>query len=185
MSQLQKEEAKKRINKLKEEINYHRYLYHVLDTQEISDAALDSLKHELYSLEQTWLDLITADSPTQRVGGKPLSKFVKVKHEVPMLSIEDVFSFEEMQDWLTRIQKLIPRDTLDFFAEIKMDGLAISLIYENGLLVEGSTRGDGKIGENITQNLKTIEAIPLQLHLPSQKQIADFLQKNKKSGWQD
>jgi len=171
------EEAKKRIAKLREEINYHRYLYHVLDRQEISDAALDSLKHELYTLEQQYPDLITPDSPTQRVGGEPLAKFKKVVHQVPMLSIEDVFSLEEMKDWQQRIAKLVPRADFDFFTEIKMDGLAISLVYEDGVLVEGSTRGDGKIGEDVTQNLKTIEAIPLKLHQPEEKLLGEFLHK--------
>ncbi|MCX6744742.1 MAG: NAD-dependent DNA ligase LigA [Candidatus Parcubacteria bacterium] len=173
---MDKQEAKKRIIKLREEINHHRYLYHVLDKQEISDAALDSLKHELYQLEQQYPDLITPDSPTQRVGGKALGKFKKVKHEVPMLSIEDVFSFEELQDWQTRIHKLAGTH-YEYYAEIKMDGLAVSMIYEDGLLVEGSTRGDGEIGEDITHNLKTIEAIPLALHQPTEKQIQDFFSK--------
>ncbi|MBD3359793.1 MAG: NAD-dependent DNA ligase LigA [Candidatus Buchananbacteria bacterium] len=158
-----KEQAKKRIEKLKKEINHHRYLYHVLDTQEISDAALDSLKHELYELEQQYPEFITPDSPTQRVGGKPLPKFTKVKHEVPMLSIEDVFSFEELEDWQKRIQRLLPKAEFDYFAEIKMDGLAITLIYQDGLLTTAATRGDGKTGEDVTQNIKTIEAIPLKL----------------------
>jgi len=94
-----KKEAKQRIEKLKKVINYHRYLYHVLDKQEISDAALDSLKHELYLLEQKYPEFITPDSPTQRVGGKPLEKFEKVKHKIPMLSIEDIFTEEELRDW--------------------------------------------------------------------------------------
>jgi DNA ligase (NAD+) len=169
-----KDVAQKRILKLRNEINHHRYLYHVLDTQEISDAALDSLKHELYQLEQQFPDLITPDSPTQRVGGKALSKFKKVRHEVPMLSIEDVFSFAELEDWQTRISKLVA-EPLDYYAEIKMDGLAVSLVYEDGILIEGSTRGDGLTGEDITQNLKTIEAIPLRLHQPDDKQIHNFL----------
>ncbi|MCX6742783.1 MAG: NAD-dependent DNA ligase LigA, partial [Candidatus Parcubacteria bacterium] len=173
---MNKEEAKKRIAKLREEINYHHYLYHVLDKQEISDAALDSLKHELYQLEQQFPDLITPDSPTQRVGGKALDKFKKVKHEVPMLSIEDVFSFEELQNWQTRVKKLAGMH-YDYYAEIKMDGLAVSLVYENGILVEGSTRGDGEIGEDITHNLKTIDAVPLKLHEPNDKQIQEFLSK--------
>jgi DNA ligase (NAD+) len=158
-----KEQAKKRIEKLKKEINHHRYLYHVLDTQEISDAALDSLKHELYELEQKYPEFITPDSPTQRVGGKPLDKFNKIKHQVPMLSIEDVFNFEELQDWQKRIKRLVPKAEFDYFAEVKMDGLAITLIYQDGLLTTAATRGDGKTGEDVTQNIKTIEAIPLKL----------------------
>ncbi len=162
---MDKPQAKQRIEKLKKEINHHRYLYHVLDTQEISDAALDSLKHELYKLEQEYPEFITPDSPTQRVGGKPLDKFEKVRHKVPMLSIEDVFSEEELKDWQERIQKLVPHERFDYFAELKIDGFAISLVYKNGVFVEGSTRGDGIIGENVTQNLKTIESIPLKLEV--------------------
>jgi DNA ligase (NAD+) len=170
-------QAEERIKKLREEINYHRYLYHVLDRQEISDAALDSLKHELYQLEQQFPDLITPDSPTQRVGGKALEKFERVRHEVPMLSIEDVFSFDELEEWQERIIKMVPHAKLDYYAEIKMDGLAVSIVYQEGILVKGSTRGDGIIGEDITQNLKTIEAIPLRLYKPSDREIKEFLHK--------
>ncbi|MBI5732075.1 MAG: NAD-dependent DNA ligase LigA [Candidatus Magasanikbacteria bacterium] len=170
-------EAEKRLTKLKKEIEYHRYLYHVLDKQEISDAAHDSLKHELFKLEQEFPDLITPDSPTQRVGGQPLPEFKKVKHAVPMLSLEDVFSPEELNDWLERNRKLLPLAKFDFYAEIKMDGLAVSLLYENGVLKVGSTRGDGAVGENVTQNLKTIEAIPLKLREPTEKEVQTFLAK--------
>ncbi len=176
---MNKQEAKKRIDKLKKVINYHRYLYHVLDRQEISDAALDSLKHELYKLEQEYPEFITSDSPTQRVGGKALAKFKKVKHEIPMLSIEDVFSPVELEEWAAKIKRLVPHTEFEYFGEIKMDGLAISLVYEDEILVQGSTRGDGKIGEDVTQNIKTIEAIPLRLHKPDEKQINTFLKKNK------
>jgi len=162
---MNKQEAKKRIEKLRREINHHRYLYHVLDKIEISDAALDSLKNELEKLEQQYPDLITSDSPTQRVGGKALEKFRKVEHFLPMVSLHDAFSEEEMRDWEERIQKLVPGKKLDYYAELKMDGLAVSLIYENGIFVRGATRGDGKIGEDVTNNLKTIEAIPLKLEL--------------------
>lgn len=164
---MNKTEAKKRIEKLKEEINHHRYLYHVLDRQEISDAALDSLKHELYKLEQQYPKFITLDSPTQRVGGKPLNKFEKIKHAVPMLSIEDIFTREELESWEKRIKKIAPQAKFDYFTEVKMDGLAISLIYENGILSKAATRGDGKTGEDVTKNIKTIEAIPLALRVNS------------------
>ncbi|MBI5022652.1 MAG: NAD-dependent DNA ligase LigA, partial [Candidatus Magasanikbacteria bacterium] len=175
-------EAEERVAKLKKEIERHRYFYHVLDKQQISDAALDSLKHELLKLEMEFPDLITDDSPTQRVGGEPLAEFVKVRHSSPMLSIEDIFSFEETGDWLTRIQKLIPSAKFNFYAEIKMDGLAVSLIYKKKVLTVGSTRGDGEIGENITQNLKTIEAVPLKIHWPSEKEISSFLNWCKQNG---
>lgn len=172
-----KKTAKKRIEKLKGEINRHRYLYHVLDRQEISDAALDSLKHELYKLEQKYPDLITPDSPTQRVGGKPLDKFKKVKHKVPMLSIEDVFSKEELEDWEKRIKKLLqPKiaEQVDYFTEMKIDGFGISLIYKNGVFIEGSTRGNGKVGEDVTQNLKTIHSIPLRLREPNESELKKY-----------
>jgi len=159
---MNKQEAQTRIQKLRDEINYHRYLYHVLDKQEISEAALDSLKHELFKLEQDFPELVTPDSPTQRVGGQPLEKFVKVTHSKAVLSLEDVFNFEELAEWLERNQKLVP-DNYDFYSELKLDGLTVVLTYQNGTLIKGATRGDGKVGEDITQNLKTIESIPLQI----------------------
>jgi DNA ligase (NAD+) len=136
-----------------------------LDKQEISDAALDALKHELFQLEQKYPELITPDSPTQRVGGQALEKFKKVLHKKPMLSIEDVFGEAELRDWEEHLKRLIPEQEYDYFAEMKIDGFAISLIYKNGIFFQGSTRGDGKIGENVTQNLKTIESIPLRLEI--------------------
>lgn len=161
-----KEEAKKRIGKLKELIKRHRYLYHVEDKQEIPGEAIDSLKKELFDLEQQFPELITPDSPTQRVGGKPLEKFEKVGHSTPMLSLNDAFSVEDVEDWLKRISKLLSQDEIkeiNFYCELKIDGLAVELIYENGFLKQGATRGDGLVGEDITQNLKTIDAVPLKL----------------------
>ncbi len=156
-------EAKQRIEKLKKVIAHHRYLYHVENRQEISDEALDSLKHELYKLEQQYPDLITPDSPTQRVAGKPLEEFEKVEHEVPMLSIEDVFSEKELQDWEDYLKRLAPGERIDYFCEYKIDGFAVTLIYKNGIFTKGATRGNGRVGEDVTQNLKTIESIPLRL----------------------
>jgi len=161
-----KEEARQRVKKLRELINYHRYLYHVLDKQEIPDEALDSLKKELFDLEQQYPELITSDSPTQRIGGKPLKEFKKIKHPERMLSLNDSFSQEDMTDWLERVSKLLTdkeKASLDFYSELKLDGLAMELIYKDGLLTVAATRGDGSIGEDVTQNLKTVEAIPLQL----------------------
>ncbi len=161
-----KQEARERIEKLKKLINHHRYLYHVLDKPEISDEALDSLKKELFDLEQNFPEFITPDSPTQRIGGKPLDKFNKVKHLSLMLSFNDAFSQQDMEDWLERILKLLPPEEskkIDFYCELKIDGLAIELTYKKGVLVTGSTRGDGLVGEDVTQNLKTIDAIPLKL----------------------
>lgn len=158
-----REEAKKRIEKLKKEINYHRYLYHVLDRQEISDEALDSLKHELYELEQKYPEFITPDSPTQRIGGKPLDKFEKVKHIVPQWSFNDAFEEKEILDFDKRLKKELGVDYLDYTVEPKIDGMHVILTYKKGIFEVGATRGDGKIGENVTQNLKTIESIPLKL----------------------
>jgi DNA ligase (NAD+) len=175
-----KEEAKKRIEKLKAEINYHRYLYHVLDRQEISDAALDSLKNELFKLEQRFPNLITPDSPTQRIGGRPLDKFRKIEHSSPMLSLFDAFSAEDMRTWQERIQKFLPPGAkLDYFCELKLDGLAAALRYEAGVFILGATRGDGRIGEDVTQNLKTIESIPLKLREPTEKELKKIGLDNK------
>jgi len=161
-------EVKARIEKLRKEIDHHRYLYHVLDKQEISDAALDSLKHELQVLEQEHPKLITPDSPTQRIGGEPLEKFEKAPHERRMMSLNDIFSFEELSEWQTRVVKLLGKAP-EYYAELKVDGLAMSLTYENGKLVRAATRGDGQTGENVTANVRTIEAIPLVLEPYSQK----------------
>jgi DNA ligase (NAD+) len=158
-----KAQAQERILKLRQLINKYRYEYHVLDTQEVSDAVNDSLKHELFQLEQTYPDLITPDSPTQRIGGQPLDKFTKLPHVYPMLSMEDVFSFEELGDWHNRILKIREGQAVDFYAMLKIDGLAISLVYEDGVLQTAATRGDGKVGEEVTNNVKTIEAVPLSL----------------------
>ncbi|MBI2041806.1 MAG: NAD-dependent DNA ligase LigA [Candidatus Nealsonbacteria bacterium] len=159
-------EAKQRIEKLKNIINHYRYLYHVLDRQEISDAALDSLKHELYSLEQQYPEFIAPDSPTQRVAGKPLDGFKKVERDIPMLSMEDVFSEKELRNWEDYLKRLAPNQTFEYFCEQKIDGFSVSLIYKDGILSVGSTRGSGKVGEDVTQNLKTIESIPLKLLNP-------------------
>ena len=171
-----KEEAKNRIEKLRELIERYRYSYHVLDKSEVSDEVNDSLKHELQELENQYPDLITPDSPTQRVGGKPLDKFTKVMHQYPMLSLTDAFSFDELKDWETRNSKIRPARS-GYFAELKIDGLAVSLIYENGIFTRGATRGDGKVGEDVTNNLKTIESIPLRLNskfeIRNQKQISN------------
>lgn len=165
-------EIKQRIEKLREEINYHRYLYHVLDRQEISDSALDSLKHELKTLETQYPEFITSDSPTQRVGGQPLAKFKKTSHKTPMISLEDIFNEEEFLAWEKRNAKLA-LSPYQYFSELKIDGFAISLIYKNGIFINGSTRGDSLIGEDATQNLKTIESIPLKLRPSSKEEFTE------------
>ncbi|MBR2543159.1 NAD-dependent DNA ligase LigA [Candidatus Saccharibacteria bacterium] len=161
---MKKSDAEKRIEKLKEIINDYRYHYHVLDESTMSEAAADSLKHELSVLESEFPDLITPDSPTQRVAGKPLDKFEKVSHEKRMISLADVFSEEEIDDWIVRNEKLIPGGKIEeFFTDIKMDGLACALKYRDGVFYQAVTRGDGLVGEDVTLNVKTIENIPLKL----------------------
>ena len=171
---MKKKEAKERIEKLKAEINHHRYLYHVLDKPEISDSAWDSLKHELAALESRFPELITPDSPTQRVGGQPLPSFKKIGHAAPMLSLEDVFTAGEFEGWINRISKIVPDEKLDFFGELKIDGFAVSLVYRRGVLSVGATRGDGHTGEDVTANVKTIEAIPLKLREPKESELKNI-----------
>ncbi len=169
-TKLSHDEAEKRIIKLREIINDYRYHYHVLDESIMSESAADSLKHELSQLEEAYPDLITPDSPTQRVAGRPLDKFTKVKHAKRMISLADVFSEDEVREWYERNQKLVPGAKFDFFTDIKMDGLACSLHYENGVLVKAVTRGDGLVGEDVTMNVRTIENVPLRLESRRAKQ---------------
>ena len=181
---MNKSEIKKRIEKLRREIEHHRYLYHVLDKIEISDAALDSLKNELQKLEEENPELVTLDSPTQRVGGKPLDKFRKVRHSTPMMSLFDSFTREDMIAWEERLKKILSPGAPDkvkpeYFCELKMDGLASGLVYEKGQLVLGATRGDGEVGEEVTGNLKTIESIPMKLRVPTETELKEIgLDKN-------
>ncbi|MST04416.1 MAG: NAD-dependent DNA ligase LigA [Candidatus Pacebacteria bacterium] len=167
---MNKVETSKRIEKLRKLIDEYRYSYHVLDKSLVSDEALDALKRELFNLEQEFPDLITPDSPTQRVAGAPLPEFEKAKHEKPMISLNDVFSEKEFEDWLQRLKNFLGKDVApEFYLEPKIDGLAIELVYENGIFVQGSTRGDGIVGEDVTQNLRTVEAIPLKLEALNSK----------------
>lgn len=161
---LNKTEAKERIEKLRELINDYRYHYHVLDQSIMSESAADSLKHELTLLEEAFPELITPDSPTQRVAGKPLDKFQKVIHQSRMISLADVFSESEVRDWVARNYKLVSPDTkFTYFTDIKMDGLAMSLHYRQGILEQAVTRGDGLVGEDVTMNVRTIANVPLKL----------------------
>lgn len=161
-----KEEAKQRIEKLRKYIDEMRYRYHVLDDPGITEADYDSLMRELVGLEEQYPEFYDKNSPSQKIGGQALKEFKQVKHEVPMLSLGDAFSEGEFLAWYERIGRLVNRKIIDrsgFYCEIKMDGLAVSLIYENGELVSGQTRGNGLIGEDITGNIKTIRSIPLRL----------------------
>ena len=155
-------DVRERVAKLRDLINDYRYHYHVLDESIMSEAAADSLKHELAQLEEKYPELITPDSPTQRVAGQALDKFQKVAHAERMISLADVFSEAEVADWLDRIAKLGAIKP-ELFVDIKMDGLAMALIYEDGLLKQAVTRGDGKVGEDVTMNVRTIENVPLSI----------------------
>lgn len=169
---MNKTAAKARIAKLRELINEYRYEYHVNNRSIMSESAADGLKHELSELEDQFPDLITPDSPTQRVAGEPLPQFVSVAHKTRMLSLADVFNETEINAWDERIKKLSPDARFTYFVDIKMDGLACSLVYEDGLLVRGVTRGNGSVGEDITHNVRTIDSVPLRLHLtPETKQF--------------
>ena len=159
------QQATTRAKALRDEINRQRYLVHVLNHEEMSEAALDSLKHELTLLEATYPELVTPDSPTQRVAGEPLPGFQKVEHQTRMLSLNDVFSREELLAWGERITKLLGASPSSYHAELKLDGFAIALTYHDGLLVQAATRGDGYIGEDVTLNVRTIQAIPLRLEV--------------------
>ncbi len=157
-------EARERAQKLRQLIDRYRYEYHVLDTSEISDDALDSLKRELFAIEQEHPELVTPDSPTQRVAGAVLEGFGKVEHPGRMISLNDVFSEAEFRAWLERLENFLGHAYEgSFYCDLKMDGLAIELRYRDGLLVQASTRGDGMVGEDVTQNIKTVDAIPLRL----------------------
>ncbi|EJF29948.1 MULTISPECIES: NAD-dependent DNA ligase LigA [Enterobacteriaceae] len=153
------------LNHLRTTLRHHEYLYHVQDNPEIPDAEYDRLMRELRALEEAHPELITQDSPTQRVGAAPLSEFTQVRHEVPMLSLDNVFDEASYLAFNKRVlDRLKSSDALTFCCELKLDGLAVSLLYEDGVLVRAATRGDGTTGENITSNVRTIRAIPLKLH---------------------
>jgi len=151
----------KEMERLREEIGRHEYLYYVLDNPEISDAEFDRLVNRLKQLEAAHPELITPDSPTQRVGGAPREGFLQVRHKIPMVSLDNALSLEELLDFDRRVRELTGRERVDYVAEHKFDGLSISLLYEDGKLARGVTRGDGTTGEDVTANVKTIRSIPL------------------------
>jgi DNA ligase (NAD+) len=155
--------AAKRAGKLRQVINIHNHSYYVLDDSTISDAEYDRLLQELRALELEYPELQTPDSPTQRVGGALADGFVQVTHSAPMLSLGNAFNREDLENWLRRIRNLVGDVEFDLVCELKIDGLAVNLTYENGVLIQGSTRGDGTVGEEVTQNLRTINTIPLSL----------------------
>src|SRR5271166_4522287 len=156
-------DVEKKIEALREKIRRHEYLYYVLDQPEISDAEFDKLTRLLKDLEAEHPELITADSPTQRVGGKPREGFIKVPHSSPMLSLDNTYSEEELRDWERRVHELSGRNDVDYVCELKLDGMSLALIYQDGKLVRGITRGDGSVGEDVTLNVRTVRSVPLSI----------------------
>src|ERR1700677_288589 len=156
-------DVEKKIEALRENIRCHEYLYYVVDNPEISDAEFDKLMRELKDLEAEHPELITEDSPTQRVGGKPREGFVKVPHSSPMLSLDNTYNEGELRDWERRVHELTGRSDVDYVCELKLDGMSLALIYEAGNLVRGITRGDGSVGEDVTLNIRTVRSVPLSI----------------------
>ncbi len=156
-------DAEKRLQALRRELQRHSHLYYVLDAPEVTDSEYDRLTRELNALEAAYPDLVTPDSPSQRVGAAPASEFGEVRHAVPMLSLDNAFSQEDLESFDRRVREKLEVEAVEYTAEPKLDGLAISLRYEKGVLTRGATRGDGATGEDVTQNVRTVRSIPLQL----------------------
>ena len=151
---------------LRGEIQRHEKLYYALGKPEISDRDFDRLMAELVALEAASPELATPDSPTRRVGGEPLAGFAQVRHEPPMMSLDNTYNLDELRDWAARLERLAPAEAaagFDFVAELKVDGVSTSLLYEDGVLVCGATRGNGAVGDDVTENLRTVRALPLRL----------------------
>src|SRR3990172_8326452 len=166
-------DPQKRLRELREQVNFHNYRYHILDDPVISDAEYDRLVAELKAIEAKRPEWITPDSPTQRVGGVASEKFVKVAHPAPILSLGNAFDSGEVRAWWARISKLAPQGRrVAFTVEPKIDGLTVVLHYRGGVFVQGATRGDGEIGEDITPNLRTVKAVPLRIPVPGGKKAA-------------
>jgi DNA ligase (NAD+) len=162
--------VEKKIESLREKIRHHEYLYYVIDQPEITDAEFDALMRQLKELEAKHRDLLTPDSPTQRVGGKPREGFVKVRHSSPMLSLDNTYNEDELRDWERRVHELSGRSEVDYVCELKLDGMSLALIYEEGKLVRGITRGDGTVGEDVTLNVRTVRSVPLSISKEKLKQ---------------
>ena len=155
--------GQKQIDGLREQLRRHEYLYYVMDAPEISDAEYDRLMNELKALEETHPQLITPDSPTQRVGGKPREGFQKVTHSRPMLSLDNAYNEEELRDWGRRVRELSGSAKVDYVCELKLDGMSLALWYKKGELARGITRGDGAVGEDVTSNVRTMRTVPLSV----------------------
>ncbi|MBC7564808.1 NAD-dependent DNA ligase LigA, partial [Candidatus Saccharibacteria bacterium] len=160
---MQNQPSTQRVNELRDILSKYSYEYHVLDIPSVTDAIYDSLFAELKKIETEHPELITIDSPTQRVGNELLGGFKKVTHSTRMLSLNDVFDQREVEAWVVRMDKLLPASQHEFFADIKMDGLACALVYQDGVLIQAVTRGDSFVGEDVTANVRTISNIPLRL----------------------
>ncbi|HEV7551574.1 MAG TPA: NAD-dependent DNA ligase LigA, partial [Candidatus Angelobacter sp.] len=172
-----KEKSVESIEKLREEIRRNEHLYYVLDAPELPDAEFDQLMKELKRLEAAHPELITPDSPTQRVGGKPREGFVKVVHSRLMLSLDNAYNEQELRDWDRRVRELAGSDKIEYVCEMKLDGMSMALTYENGHLLRGVTRGNGSIGEDVTSNVRTMRSIPLSITAAKLKKAdvpADF-----------
>ncbi|MBI5468945.1 MAG: NAD-dependent DNA ligase LigA, partial [Deltaproteobacteria bacterium] len=172
---MDEKEAQKEITRLKVEINYHNYRYYVLDSPAVTDAEYDRLMRRLEELEAKFPSLVTQDSPTQRVGAAPLEAFGTVTHTIPMLSLKNAFSSDEAVEFDERIKRYLKMDLgtdIEFAVEPKLDGLAVELVYEDGLFTKGSTRGDGYTGEDVTLNLRTVRTIPLHLAPDIKKKVS-------------
>src|SRR3954471_1599534 len=162
------------IESLREEIRGHEYRYYVLDDPEISDAEFDRLMNELKKLEAAHPELITSDSPTQRVGGKPRAGFVKVAHSSPMLSLDNAYNEDELRDWERRVHELSGRKEIEYVCELKLDGLSMALRYNDSRFEQAVTRGDGSVGEEVTPNVRTIRSVPLAVDGKKAKLPAAF-----------
>ena len=167
-------EAKVRVEEVREQINHHAYRYHVLDDPDVSDAEYDELVGELQALEDAFPELITPDSPTQRVGAAPNELFAPVQHRAPMLSLDNAFSFEELQAWSQRVAKGLGEEAPSFACELKIDGIACALTYERGVLTRAATRGDGRTGEDITANVRTVAGVPARLAMADPPAIVEI-----------
>src|SRR6266704_5749882 len=170
-------DSERKIEALRDQIRHHEYRYYVLDAPEISDLEFDQLMSELKTREGEHPELITPDSPTQRVGGKPREGFLKAQHSSPMLSLDNTYSEEELRNWERRVHELSGRDDIEYVCELKLDGMSLALRYEDGKLVRGITRGDGTTGEDVTLNVRTVRSIPLSISKEKLKRAgipADF-----------
>jgi DNA ligase (NAD+) len=173
---MDKNKAQSRIDELRKEIDYHNYRYYVLDDPVVSDAEYDKLMRELMELEGNYPEFLSLNSPTQRVGAKPLIEFSTIKHTLPMLSLQNAMSADEVTDFDKRVKKLLDVTEVEYVMEVKIDGLAVELVYENGEFILGSTRGDGYTGEDITQNLRTIKAIPMKINSSAGIPVPELLE---------